>query len=100
MSARLTYDELETATDHSRRTIAAALRRLRARKLITLTERRSVYALTDFGIDSRWAKPHARPLYLGNAVPAFRHFNLPHPNQLNALKIYLFFVARRNNATN
>lgn len=100
--ARLTYDDLSRATGLSRATISAGLGVLTQMELIVREPRgRSTFGLANFDPKvAGWAKIPARKLYDGGSVVAFRSFKLRHAAELNALKLYLLFAARRGNDTN
>ncbi len=101
--ARLTYDAMVAATGLSRATISVALKLLEKRGLIERPDDRgrSAIALVDFDRTVRgWGKLPVKGLYSGSAFAPFAHFTLRSITELDALKIYLLFVARRNNATN
>lgn len=101
-AARLTYDQLSLATGLSRATLSAALTRLRSLDLVEPAPAlgQSGYHLVGFDPNAGWGKLPARRLYVGDTVPAFAEFKLRNVNELNALKIYLLFVARRDRETN
>lgn len=100
--ARLTYDDLGEATHLSRAKLSDGLDVLGGRGLILRQpDGRSSYALTDFDTERGWGKLPARGLYgEGRSMGSFRDFTLRKPAELNALKLYLLFVARRNRETN
>lgn len=96
-----TYDGLMQATGLSRAKIAKGLDVLSARNLVTRgAQGRSSFALVDYDLARGWAKLPARPLYSGGRIAAFADFHLRKAAELNALKLYLLFVARRGNDTN
>jgi hypothetical protein len=47
-----------------------------------------------------WGKLPAKGLYSGKSIGAFREFHLRKYVELNAMKLYLLVVARRDNKTN
>lgn len=98
--ARLTYDELETLAGLSRAKLAKGLDLLGSRGVIERNLGRSVFKLAEFDPEKGWAKLPCRRLYSGNRVAAFDDFKLRKPAELNALKLYLLFAARRGRDTN
>ena len=101
--AKVTYDALGDATGLSRVVISAALTLLIKRGLIRRPEGggQSALQLVDFDRTvAGWGKLPFRGLYAGRTIPGFSAFRLRSIVELDALKIYLLFVARRNNKTN
>lgn len=101
-TAVLTYDRMCLATGLSRATLSAALARLRLSHRVEPAPDlgQSGYRLVGFDPNAGWGKLPARRLYAGDTVPAFAEFKLRSVNELNALKLYLLFVSRRNRETN
>jgi hypothetical protein len=100
---RMTYDTMSEASGLSRAMIAAALALLIKRKRIARAPEigRSVFQLQDFDKTVQgWGKVPARGLYTGPRIPAFAALHLRSIVELDAMKIYLLFVARRNIKTN
>lgn len=100
---RITYDRLCLATGLSRAKVSAALKMLVMKRLIARAPDlgQSGYQLVDFDPSADWGKLPHRRLYAGDgSMPAFADFTLRSMNELNALKLYLLFVARRNRNTN
>lgn len=96
-----TYDDLMRATGLSRAKIAKGLDVLTTRNLVSRGARgRSSFDLVDYDLSRGWAKLPARPLYCGERIMAFADFHLRKAAELNALKLYLLFIARRDNGTN
>lgn len=99
--ARLSYDELQWATHLSRTKIADGLDVLAKRKLILREpEGRSTLQLTNYDPNQGWAMLPASPLYSADGIAAFAHFHLRKMAELDALKAYLSFVARRDRNRN
>lgn len=98
---RMTYDELHIATGLSRAKISAALKCLVERELVSREGSSGrVYRVVDYDPEEGWAKlPHAG-LYRNGVVTAFRDFSLRKVTELDALKAYLLYVARRGRDTN
>jgi DNA-binding transcriptional ArsR family regulator len=99
--AKLTYDEFESATSLSRSKISAGLRILNERGVIA-RERygQSSYALTDFSPAGGWAKFPAARLYAGGQITFFNELHLRRRPELDALKLWYFIAARRDNDVN
>ncbi|WP_187969965.1 hypothetical protein [Aquibium microcysteis] len=99
--ARITYDALEKATSLSRSKVAGGLAVLADRGIITrMPEGRSSYALNGFDRAGGWCMLPAKRLYSGGRVEAFKDFRLRSATELNALKLYFLFAARRGRDTN
>ena len=100
-SVKLTYDQLCQAASLSRAKVAGGLSIIEARGLIEkVSGQRSGYRLTDYSALGNWAKLPVRGLYAGDRVRAFAEFKLRSRVELDALKLYFLFAARRNNAMN
>lgn len=100
-TARVTYDEIEAATNLSRAKISAGLKVLVESKLITRgDDGRSSYGLVEYDRTRGWGKLPARKLYENGKISAFAAFKLRSATELNALKLFLLFVERRDNSTN
>jgi DNA-binding transcriptional ArsR family regulator len=99
--AHLTYDALSDMTSLSRAKVSGGLSLLAARRLINKEpEGRSSYGLQGYDPASGWAKFPARGLYHNDVVSAFTEFRLRRPAELEALKLYFLFAARRSRDTN
>lgn len=99
--ARLTYGELSDMTSLSRAKVSAGLSLLAARALIDRApEGRSSYGLRNYDPLSGWAKFPARGLYQNGVVWAFTEFRLRRRTELEAMKLYYLFAARRSRETN
>lgn len=61
---------------------------------------RSSYALVGYDPEGGWGKLPARGLYVSGKITAFQHFKLRQPGELDALKTYFAFVARRDRKSN
>ena len=98
---RLTYDSLTTATGLSRTKVSHGLGALVERGIVARAESaRGIYQLVNYDPAKSWGKLPARPLYRQDRILAFRDFHLRRVVELDALKAYFSFVARRNNKTN
>jgi len=99
--AKLTYDDLQLATTLSRSKISAGLEMLEHRKLIERGhDGRSTFLLSDFNPSFGWAKLPARDLYRDKTVMFFEELKLRSRVELEALKLWYFFAARRDNDVN
>lgn len=100
-SVRLTYDQLCHATSLSRAKVAGGLAILEARGLIERVARqRSGYLILDYNAQANWAKLPVRGLYRGDRVHAFTEFKLRSRVELDAIKLYFLFAARRHKELN
>lgn len=99
--ARLTYDNFELITSLSRTKIAAGLELLTGRQLIERDpEGRSTYKLSGFNPSIGWAKFPALRLYRGRHISFFYELNLRKRTELDAMKLWYFIAARRDNDAN
>lgn len=100
--ARATYDQLCNATGLSRAKLSKALDRLYALRIITTVpfDPRSTYRLVDYDPYEGWSKFPAKSMYSGGRIGAFDHFGLRKPIELDALKLFFLFIARRDRKTN
>ncbi|WP_158750566.1 hypothetical protein [Acidobacterium sp. S8] len=102
--AQLTYDQLQVATGLSRAKISEGLGLLTELEIIARSsDRRSTFAIQSYGPPEAggWAKFPTRQMYnaAGNII-AFEDFKLRSRAELEALKLFYLFVARRANDTN
>ena len=96
---KVTYTAPADATGLSRTMVSRALNLLvQWGLLVRHFDRRSGYALT--GWTKCWGKLPARPMYAGKAIAAFQHFHLRSMIELNALKMFLLVVQRRDDKDN
>jgi DNA-binding transcriptional ArsR family regulator len=99
--ARLTYNELARATDLSRAKIADGLGVLERQGLIVRqVQGRSTYQLCGFDPQRPWGMLPAQRLYVAERIAAFQEFTLRLRTELDALKLYFLFVARRDKNAN
>ena len=99
--ARLTYDQLCKATGLSRGKLSDGLDVLERIKVVERSPNgRSTFRLTNFGKESPWAKLPAKRLYSAGRIFPFDDFKLRSAAELNALKLYFLFAARRGQDTN
>ncbi len=100
-TAKLTYDQLTQATGLSRSKLSDGLDLIEANEhIVRGVEGRSTYGLEDYDPERGWAKLPARGLYSGGRLGAFQHFKLRQMAELDAIKAYLTFAARRDRDTN
>lgn len=101
--AKLTYDQLSNFTGLSRAKVSRGLVVLEEMGLIgRRASGRSSFQLADYDPTRGWGKLPARRLYThpNGRVLFFSTMSLRKPAELHALKLYLLFVAMRDNATN
>jgi len=95
--ARLTWDDLALCTGISRAKLAKGLSLLETRQLVEREAAgRSTFRLRNFGGTNVWAKIPAKPLYSESGLRAFQSFTLRNRTELDAMKLYLLFAARRD----
>jgi DNA-binding transcriptional ArsR family regulator len=97
--ARVTYDELGARASLSRSMIAAGLKVLEERGLV-VRNGRSIYQLSSFNPNERWAKLPAAGLYNNDSAIAFREFQKRKRVELDALKLYFLIASRRSKELN
>jgi len=99
--ARLTFTQLADMASVGREKVSRGLDILADRKLIERwTDGRSTYQVSDYEPRGGWAKLPVKGLYHNGVVSAFQDFRLRRRAELDALKLYLLFAARRSNETN
>jgi hypothetical protein len=101
--ARLTYDDFYDTTGLSRLKISKGLDALEALGVIQRAhDRRSTYRLSSYSPEAGgWAKFPARGMYnAAGTIVAFKDFRLRSKAELDALKLFFLFVARRGQDTN
>lgn len=98
--AMATYDELMVATSLSRPKISDGLSLIKDMGIISALDRRSMFQVEEYDPAGGWAKMPAKPLYRNGAIDGFSDFQLRRIAELDALKLYYLFVARRDRATN
>jgi len=100
--ARATYDQICDATNLSRAKLANGLEILKQHGIV-LPEpdgARSNYKLLNYSTDSGWAKFPGKSMYSNDRIAAFKDLRLRRPAELDAMKLFFFFVASRDRATN
>lgn len=96
--ARLGYDALMEKASLSRAKISAGLKILVLRGIIeTNVLGRGSYHLCGYDPSRNWSMFPARGLYRNDIVEAFKEFRLRRRTELDALKLYFLFAARRDN---
>lgn len=100
--ARLTYDQLCAVTGLSRAKVSNGLEILRKMAVITPgpNSSRSTYSLANFDTTNGWAKLPLRSMILNGTISSFTEFRLRRATELDALKLFFLFVARRGRDTN
>lgn len=96
--AKITYSKLCLAANLSRLKVSEGLKLLAAEGLLRCSSQ-STYQLLDPIEGGRWGKLPCSKLYNGDTIRAFGQIHLRSPAELDAIKIYMLFVARRNWAT-
>lgn len=97
----MTYGELSDCASLSRAKVSAGLKIIEGKNLILRQkDGRSSYALAGYDLTKGWGKLPAAKLYTHGHVAFFSQLHLRKPAELDALKLYLLFVARRDNKTN
>jgi hypothetical protein len=98
--AKITYDDLIRITDLCRAKVSAGLNVLDELGVVGRDPQgRSTYKLVGFD-DNRWGKLPQKRLYSHNCITFFSEFHLRTRSELDALKLYLLFIAFRNNTSN
>ncbi|MER9708698.1 hypothetical protein [Mesorhizobium sp. M0213] len=100
-AARLTYDSIDAVAGLSRAKIAAGLEILTKSGLAERVDRSTFLLPTLDPTQRGWGKLPAKKLYNSHGgIPMFKDFTLRKRSELDAMKLYLLFVARRDNETN
>jgi hypothetical protein len=97
--ARVTYDHICNGAGLSRAKLSNGLDVLKKIKVIE-EQSRSTYRLANFGEGGRWAKIPAKSMYSVGRIAAFADFQLRRAAELDALKLFFLFAARRGSDTN
>lgn len=96
--ARLAYAQLMDKASLSRAKVSEGLKRLIAREIVESgVAGRSSYRLAGYDPKRGWSMFPARGLYRNDVVEAFTEFRLRRRSELDALKLYFLFAARRDN---
>lgn len=98
---RLTYDQINEATDLSRSKISNGLDKLVECEIIFRDEiKQSYYQLCNYDLNQGWAKFPAKVMYVRKSIRMFNDFTLRKRTELDALKLYFLFASRRDRNTN
>ena len=98
--AKLTYDDLTAKASLSRASVSRGLDILINKGLIDLHPAgRSTYGLVGFDKSAGWSKFPAKGLYHHGAAVGLSSFTLRSPAELDAMKLYFLFAARRDRTT-
>lgn len=99
--SRLTFTQLSDMASIGREKVSRGLDLLADRQLVERwTDGRSTYQVVGYDPRAGWAKLPAKGLYHNGVVSAFQDFKLRRRAELDALKLYLLFAARRSNDSN
>jgi len=99
--ARVTYDVLCDVTSLSRSKLSNGLDILERIKVVErMPEGRSTYKLASYNPQLGWAKLPFKSMYSGGKITAFEDFSLRRSSELDAMKLFFLFVARRDRNTN
>jgi hypothetical protein len=99
--AGITYDRLCDVTSLSRAKLSNGLDVLARIEVVQrIPEGRSTYKLANYNPQRGWAKLPAKSMYSGGRIVAFGDFGLRRIAELDALKVFFLFVARRGRDTN
>ena len=99
--SHITYDVLCKATSLSRSKLSNGLDILDELEIIDrASSGRSTYQLRNYDRDGGWAMLPAKRLYASGRIAGLTEFRLRSVTELNALKLYFLFVARRGRDTN
>ena len=98
--AHATYDQLCSATSLSRSKLSSGLDVLCDFNILQRADARSTYQLVGFDPQLGWGKIPARSMYRSNRIVAFNDFSLRKIPELDALKLFLLFIAFRSRESN
>jgi hypothetical protein len=100
--ARLTYDDICASTGLSRAKLSKGLDVLKQAKVIERGPEaaRSTYQLVNYTPAQHWAKLPGKSMYSVGRIAAYADFQLRRAAELDALKLFFLFVARRGRDTN
>jgi hypothetical protein len=99
--ARLTYDDICAVTGLSRAKIANGLAILKRIAVIEDGASRSMHRLANYAAGHHWAMLPAKSMYSpAGRINAFTGLQLRRTVELDALKLFFLFVARRTRNTN
>jgi len=100
-TARVTYDRICDLTELSRAKLSNGLTILKKLGVINSDQQegRSTYALSHYD-QGGWGKFPVKSMYSAGRIAAFADFRLRRVVELDALKLFFLFVARRDERTN
>ena len=99
--ARVTYDSMCGVTGLSRSKLSNGLEVLERMHIIERAPKgRSTYQLAKYNAQFGWAKLPFKSMYSGGRIAAFGEFRLRRPSELDALKLFFLFIARRDRKMN
>ena len=99
--SRCTYDDLCAATGLSRAKISKGLTVLKQLAVLEEGPGRSAYRLANFGPGHHWAKLPTKSMYsAAGRITAYAHFRLRQQIELDAMKLFFLFLARRSRDSN
>jgi hypothetical protein len=100
-TAEITYNALRAVTGLSREKLAGGLRVLEGASLVERkSDGRSHFKLSNFDPERGWAKLPVKSMYGGGRIVSFDEFKLRQRSELDALKMYLLFIAFRDDDLN
>lgn len=99
--AHVTYSQIAQAASLSRQKVSSGLDILEKNEMIVRRpEGRSTIKVCDYNREQHWAKIPARGLYANDVIMGLTEFRLRRRSELDAMKLYFLFAARRNRETN
>lgn len=101
----ISYTVLQNMTGLSRALISRGLKKLVEENLINIhkNNKKNQYEVLEYDPSKGWGKLPKKYLYkesTGGEITFLNHFKLRHLTELNALKLYLLFIAFRDNKRN
>lgn len=100
--ARITYDKICEFTELSREKLSNGLNILKRIEVVKPgpDDARSTYQLVGYDPYQGWAKFPVRSMYSAGRITAFSDFRLRRRVELDALKLFFLFIARRDQKSN
>jgi hypothetical protein len=99
--ANVTYDHTCDVTGLSRAKLSKGLEVLTQLKIVRPSKHaRSTYKLVNYDPSRSWAKLPAKSMYASGRIAAFDEFRLRKVVELDALKLFFLFAARRDRSSN
>ena len=100
-TAQITYNALGDVTGLSREKLSGGLRILEGGALVERkADGRSHYKLSNFDPALGWGKLPVKSMYRSGRIVAFDEFKLRQRSELDALKMFLLFIAFRDDGLN